>query len=609
MATPPGVAAPAARFTCEPGARGYARPMHEARPARRPVLLRLAAALLAAAWLAPATALELGDITIEGVTGALEANVRARLSLAQHPDAEALTEARLGWLLRQAPAEVLKALEPFGYYAPEVQVDPVRQGELVAVRLRITPGEPVRVRTHAITLRGDGAGDSHLTGLRDGFQPAVGDVLEHRVYEASKGAIERTLLGRGYFDAAPGSQRVEVTRATQSARIELDWDTGPRHVFGPTRFVDSHIDEAVLRRRIPWQEGEPFTQERLVELHQALAALDYFALVDIQPRPEQGSGTEAPIEVGLGAAKRSLYTAGISYGTDHGAALELGLERRYVNRRGHKFEADLMLGQTRSLANAVYRIPALSGPVGWWSAGLQLREEDIADFGRTETAELVLARSGEVDGYLFSAEMHVLRQRFNDSASTLVYPQFTVEHSEGDHPLYPRNGFGWSATLRAGHSAIGSDADFAQALASATWIRPLGERQRLLLRGTAGTTWTDEFAELPPALRFYAGGDRSVRGYGYQEIGPRDDEGRVIGGKHLLAASVEFEHMFTDAWGAAVFVDAGDAFSSSEFEARLAAGVGLRWRSPVGPVRVDVGVGLDDPDRAVRLHLTIGPEL
>ena len=590
--------------------------MLEARPRPPRRAAGAAAALVAAGMLCciqVAAALELGDLRIEGVSGALEDNIRARLSLAQHPEDEPMTEARLSYLLRQAPGEVRTALEPFGYYAPEVRITPERSGETVAIAIVVQRGEPVRVRSQEVRIRGDAADDPELEALRSNFRPAVGQPLDHRVYEESKGAIQRTLLGRGYFDAEPGTQRVRVTRASESAEIELDWDSGPRHVFGPTRFVDSHINEAVLRRRIPYREGQPFEQEQLVELHQALAALDYFSLIDIQPQPDQGADAVAPVEVSLGAARRSLYTAGLSYGTDHGAAIELGLDRRYVNQRGHKLAVDLALGQRRTLASTVYRIPTLSGPVGWWSAGLEVREEDVADFGPTETAELVLGRSGEVDDYLVSAELHVLRQRYREGeqerAGTLVYPQFSVEHGSGDDPLYPRRGFGWSATVRAGHSAIGSDADFAQVLADAVWIRPLGERQRLILRGAAGSTWTDEFAELPPTLRFYAGGDRSVRGYGYREIGPRDDQDRVVGGKHLLAASAEVEHMFTETWGAAVFVDAGDAFTSDEFEAHTGVGVGLRWRSPVGPVRVDVGVGLDEPERAVRLHLTIGPEL
>src|SRR5690606_381164 len=123
----------------------------------------------------------------------------------------------------------------------------------------------------------------------------------------------------------------------------------------------------------------------LVELHQALAGLEYFGLVDIQPRPDQGAAGEVPIEIGLTAAKRTQYSAGLSYGTDHGAAIELGLDRRYVNRRGHKLDIDLALGQRRTLAAAVYRIPTLSGPVGWWSGGINLREEEVADSGPTET--------------------------------------------------------------------------------------------------------------------------------------------------------------------------------------------------------------------------------
>ena len=148
-------------------------------------------------------------------------------------------------------------------------------------------------------------------------------------------------------------------------------------------------------------------------------------------------------------------------------------------------------------------------------------------------------------------------------------------------------------------------------------MRSLNWRNRILLRAELGTTITDDFAQFPPLLRFYAGGDQSVRGYGYRDIGQYftgvDGRRYVFGGKHLVVASVEFERMFTREWGGAVFVDAGDAFDDFEsdaFEMQLGVGVGVRWRSPVGPVRLDLAHGLgDDAQNAIRLHLTIGPDL
>ncbi|MEO8742502.1 MAG: BamA/TamA family outer membrane protein, partial [Lysobacteraceae bacterium] len=161
--------------------------------------------------------------------------------------------------------------------------------------------------------------------------------------------------------------------------------------------------------------------------------------------------------------------------------------------------------------------------------------------------------------------------------------------------------------LRGGSTAIGSDVSFVQARVQASFVRSFGHRNRLLLRGEIGRTFTGNFDQLPPSLRFFAGGDRSVRGYGYQEIGPRVN-GKNIGGRNLAVFSIEGEHRITQTWGAAAFVDAGDAFNASP-HAHVGIGVGLRWRSPVGPVRIDIAHGLNDPQSPLRLHLNIGPDL
>ena len=166
--------------------------------------------------------------------------------------------------------------------------------------------------------------------------------------------------------------------------------------------------------------------------------------------------------------------------------------------------------------------------------------------------------------------------------------------------------------LRGGVEGAGSDASFAQAHASARWYRGLGERSRLIARGELGHTFTDALIDMPPSLRFFAGGDRSIRGYAWREVGPRipgsDGKQYALGAKNVATGSIEFEQYFNDSWGAAVFVDSGSAFDGTP-DWHTGVGVGVRWRSPVGPLRVDIARGLNDPDSGFQLYLNIGADL
>jgi translocation and assembly module TamA len=131
----------------------------------------------------------------------------------------------------------------------------------------------------------------------------------------------------------------------------------------------------------------------------------------------------------------------------------------------------------------------------------------------------------------------------------------------------------------------------------------------VILRAMLGGMIVKDFDSLPPELRFFAGGDRSIRGFDYQQIGDLDAKGEVIGGKYQVVASAEYEHYFLDKWGAAAFVDAGDAFTN-QYDTNLGAGIGLRWKSPVGLVRLDIARPLvSNFDHEWRVHLIIGPDL
>ncbi len=584
----------------------------------------LAVAFLLVAAMGSAHAATVTRVDISGLDEAMAQNVRDSLSLVEAIGKQ-LSERRLAYLVRGAEAETREALEPFGYYSAKVEVQqrPAAQEDsagAVAIRIDVSPGTAVRVRRSHVAITGEGGTDSALQRDVAVFSPAVGAVFNQSLYEASKTRITRRLAERGYFDADFASRKVEVTRAENAADIDLAWNSGVRYDMGMVTFTQApeHIlRDSLLDKLVAWEPGSDYQQDKLDRLRKSLVALDYFSRIDIESPPDQATEHRVPVQVTLTPAKRSIYTAGVSYGTDSGGGVRLGVERRYLNSRGHKALAQVDYAQRRKTLTLQYRIPAFAWLDGWYTASLQAADEQT-DYIDTRRVEFVASRSGEVSTHLTAiASLHGLRERWaypGDLSSpgyrygTFTYPSLRAEYIDADDRLYPRKGIGASLELRGGVEGAGSDASFAQLHARASWFRGLGPRDRLILRGEFGHTFTDAVVDLPPSLRFYAGGDRSIRGYNYREVGPRIGN-FGLGANNVITASTEYEHYFTAQWGGAVFVDSGSAFNGRTPDWHIGIGFGLRWRSPVGPVRVDIAHGIDAPDSAFTLHLNIGADL
>ncbi len=197
----------------------------------------------------------------------------------------------------------------------------------------------------------------------------------------------------------------------------------------------------------------------------------------------------------------------------------------------------------------------------------------------------------------------------DEGISRLFLPGLAWERTRADDRIFTRDGYRLRFIVRGAHEDVLSTTTLLQLKGDVKYIRPLGERMRFIARAGAGRTYTDEFHELPATLRFFAGGDQSVRGYDYESLGPRDAEGHVSGGEITVVGSTELELMFLKSWGVAAFFDAGNAFStSSSWTFEKGTGAGLRWLSPVGLIRVDGAYAVGTPNM-VRLHIGIGPDL
>ncbi|ATD66343.1 hypothetical protein CNR27_01850 [Luteimonas chenhongjianii] len=586
-----------------------------------------------------ANAARVERVDIVGLDEEMTENVRASLGLYEAIGRD-VSGRRMAYLLREAEKQTRRALEPFGYYSPTIDVQRDREGDALAVRVVVDPGQPVRVRNSDIAILGQGSQDRYLERDIARFVPSVGAVFNHPEYEASRNRLSRRLTERGYFDAEFVSRRVEITRADFAADIDLVWNSGDRYNMGPTTFEQTPeqvVNDSLLERLVYWEEGSYYHQGRIDRLRSSLGRLDYFSNIDIEPEVDQANERrEVPIKVTLTPAKRSIYTAGVSYGTDSGAGIRLGVERRYVNMRGHKALAQIDYAQNRKTLTLQYRVPAFAWRDGWYTASLQAADEQT-DYIDSRRVEFVASRNGQYNEFLnLVASLHVLRERWAyapeedpdnpvngdgdedfDGAlyryATFAFPSLRAEYIDVDDRLFPTRGIGGSLMLRGGVDGAASDATFAQIHTRVSWFHGMGESNRLILRGELGHTFTDTVVSIPPSLRFYAGGDRSIRGYDWREVGPRiytrnGDRAFAIGASSVVTASVEFEHYFTRTIGAAVFVDSGDAFDGRSPDWHTGVGIGARYRSPVGPVKFDIARGLDNPDSPFTIGLSIGAE-
>ena len=622
--------------------------------------MRLLVALACCTAALPAAAITVTSVDVSGLDDELMAeNVRVSLAL-NDAIGKDLSARRLNYLLREAEAETREALEPFGYYSPTIVIqrsdrsvpegtdDPStaanartatadadaggnadarqRGSRSLTVSIRIEPGKPVRVRGWNVGVEGDAGDERSVRAALDGFAPRQGEVLDHSLYEASKSKVSRTLAGHGYFDADFAAHRVEVTRADYAADIDLRWTSGARYALGEATFTQTPktiIRDELLQKLVGWTPGEAYDDAELERLRRSLVALDYFGLVEILPQPENAKDKVVPVQVNLTPAPRSIYTAGVNYGTRSGAGFSLGVERRYLNTRGHKALAQIDYANKRKTATVQYRVPAFAWLDGWYTASLQAADEQT-DSLDTRRLEFVASRSGQFNDHLnLVASMHVLRERWSYFTlnrpsldyqyASFYFPSLRAEYIDVDNRLTPRRGAGGTLTLRGGKGGTDGDAAFAQLHASAQWFHGFDADSRLIVRGEAGHTFTDELLALPPSLRYYAGGDRSVRGYGWREIGPRIrnsvGDTYALGAQNVVTASIEYERYFKGPWGAAVFVDSGSAFDGNRPDMHTGVGIGLRWRSPVGPVRIDIARGLKSPDSPFTLHLNIGADL
>lgn len=546
-------------------------------------------------------------LRLSGLTGELEANVQRYLD--RYAATEISTSLRFQSRLEQ---DIGTALQALGYYHSEIDISLQRNGRNGSrLLIRVTPGEPTRIKETDLQILGDAQNDADFLAIL-AQAPKVGDIVHHGRYDSFKASLNSLAQRKGYFDARFSIQRLEVAPSRREAFVRLHFDSGIRYRFGQVSFSGQQIASDRLQSLVPFQAGAPYLASQLGELNQALANTNWFSSILVTADTEEITEHTLPINIELAPRKRNSIETGIGYSDDVGARLKLNWLKPWLNERGHSLNTKLAISGAEQSVEAAYKLPLQSVATDFWQLQYGLRNRDYQDTRAIES-NLALERHWLLaNDWYRTASIRWLYEDYTqadqEDSSSLLMPGISFSRSRQSGSGMSRQADRLLLGIEVSDPSWGSDASFVRLRGRAGYIDSFGDRHRMVSRLDAGAILMETVENLPPSLRFFAGGDNNLRGYAYESVSPLNQQGELIGGRYMATASLEYQYRVTGNWWLATFADYGSAWTDSP-DWKRGVGFGVRWGSPIGAVRIDFAWGLDAEGSPFQLHFSLGPEL
>jgi translocation and assembly module TamA len=543
---------------------------------------------------------------ISGITNPVLMNVQNRLAIATASFGPVLSVANINTFYKNAPQNIKKAMEPYGYFKAVVHADLSHQGSSWTARFFVTPGPQVHIVGLDIDIAGPGRDDPALQKVLASIHLHNGQVFHAENYTQAKQNLFQTANEQGYLKAYFTESTVQIDLHSYTVHIVLHLDTGPRFYFGQVHFQQNTFSDEFLHRFMNFKPGQPFSGTELIKLQQNLSNSNFFREVNVNPNIA-GATTDhlVPVDVTLVPSKSQQYNVGLGYGTFTGVRASVGMNFRHLTPGGHHLDLQVKASEVLSGLAAQYVIPGQNPLTDQYTIGANV-QRFLPKNGSSTSESLSLGYVKTIDPWKFTTALTYLHEHFNISGnpthnSRILYPSINATRTKADDLINTHFGTKIDVTLRGSSNSVGSNVTFMQTDVKGKWIFSPTSNSRVLVRGEFGYTVVDDLNILPLTLQYFAGGMDSVRGFPYSYFGP---------GRYLKTGSIELQHKLYGQLSGAVFYDVGTADEHLNSPPGQGVGIGLIYATPIGPVRGYFGYGfLRDKTRHTDFEFSLGPDL
>lgn len=588
-------------------------PCRRSRPAARAraasVLYALAVGLVL--MLCCGTAQAAYEVSVDAPR-ALRSLLKSHLDLVRFAKRDDVSDEQFGFLVTASIEQANDLVRTEGYFSAVIRTDVRNLGHgRKRVVLTVDPG--VRTTIAAVTLHFDGPVNQEAPALalaaRQAWTLHVGDPFTQADWSGAKAAALKALQARRYLAARIAHSDARIDPRAHTAVLTVDFDSGPTFRFG-----EIHLDgvkrypRTIIDHVNPIHRGEIYSAAKVQELQKQIQATPYYSSVAIDVANNPAQRAAAPVDVKLSEYQYQNVRSGVGYSTNTGPSVQGSYQYNNVFDRAWVFTVQGLLEPSAQNGSLSLAMP----PDGKAYVNSALASYTRTDYEDTDihSVQVGAQRARSLENYDWTYSLMFYEDRLNQNngditVSRALMPGWSWTRRNVDDPVFPSEGNLFHAEAGFAVKGIFTDQTFARFYLHGKQYFKIDKTDLIVLRGELGGVLTSGSSSgVPASLLFRAGGADSVRGYSYESIGNTVD-GSVLPTKYLITGSTEYQHWFTHDYGGAVFYDIGTASDTwSEKTFYQGVGIGARWRSPIGPVNLDLAYGLRN--HSVRPYLTLG---